>query len=259
MKKLITGVFALFISISSLYSQTTAVDFTADDCDGFSHTLFSELDAGKVVVIAWVMPCSSCSSGAVLANNAVNSFSVSNPGEVLFYLADDFGNTTCTGLTNWANSNNLTNYTVFSTPLVSMNGYGEAGMPKVVILGGNDHRIGYHQNNSGFSESAMTNVISTFLNTASVVNEDSFKNSISIYPNPIVNDGTIDLNLDKDEDVSVQIMALDGKLIYTKDFGLMGANLNQINFSTETINSGTYILKISAGEKKYTQKLIVQK
>lgn len=39
-----------------LFSQTTATNFTVDDCNGVTHDLFTELDEGKVVIIAWVMP-----------------------------------------------------------------------------------------------------------------------------------------------------------------------------------------------------------
>ena len=42
-------------------AQTTALDFTANDCAGMSHTLFSDLDAGNAVVIDLVMMgCPSC-------------------------------------------------------------------------------------------------------------------------------------------------------------------------------------------------------
>ena len=142
------------------------------------------------------------------------------------------------------NSNNLTNYTVFSTPLVSMNGYGEAGMPKVVILGGNDHRIGYHQNNSGFSDSAMTNVISTFLNTASVVNEDSFKNSISIYPNPTSDKLYIDGLVIQD----VVIYSVLGKEV------VKISNQNSIDVSS--LSKGVYFIKVSDGVNSSTKKFI---
>lgn len=51
----------LLLSLSILFSvltfaQTTATDFSVDDCKGDFYNLFTELDAGKVVIIAWVMP-----------------------------------------------------------------------------------------------------------------------------------------------------------------------------------------------------------
>jgi len=57
MKKQILTFTFLILNTFGLIAQTNATDFTANDCDGVSHHLFSELDNGKVVVIAWVMPC----------------------------------------------------------------------------------------------------------------------------------------------------------------------------------------------------------
>ena len=55
MKQSLLVLLSLFISVLAL-PQTNATDFSVDDCNGEFHNLFTELDAGKVVVIAWVMP-----------------------------------------------------------------------------------------------------------------------------------------------------------------------------------------------------------
>lgn len=55
MKRTILLSLSILFAIAT-FSQTTATDFTAEDCDGNVVSLFSELDEGKVVVIAWVMP-----------------------------------------------------------------------------------------------------------------------------------------------------------------------------------------------------------
>jgi len=46
----------IILFVLTTFSQTIATDFLAEDCDGNMVHLFSELDEGKVVVIAWVMP-----------------------------------------------------------------------------------------------------------------------------------------------------------------------------------------------------------
>ena len=68
----------------------TATDFTADDCNGTSHNLYSELDDGNVVVLCWVMPCGPWFLGAEYAQNAVQSFNISHPGKVKYYIVDDY-------------------------------------------------------------------------------------------------------------------------------------------------------------------------
>src|SRR5437762_9149444 len=92
MKKTLVIAMASMISVFG-FSQT-AGNFTCNDCSGTNHDLFTELNAGKVIVIAWVMPCSNCISGALAGYTEVQNF----PGQAYFYLSDDVANTTCSTL-----------------------------------------------------------------------------------------------------------------------------------------------------------------
>ena len=113
MKKTLLTVLVGLIAQCS-FSQTTATNFICNDCASTSHTLFAELDAGKVIVLVWAMPCGSCIGPAQSAYSAAESFSSSHPGRVLFYLADDYANTSCSTLSSWATTNNMPNSTKFS-------------------------------------------------------------------------------------------------------------------------------------------------
>ena len=88
MKKILLSLSLLLTSSIAIFGQT---DFNATDCAGAPHQLFSELDGGKVIVLVWVMPCSSCIPGAKAAYNASASFASSNPGRVFYYLIDVTG------------------------------------------------------------------------------------------------------------------------------------------------------------------------
>ena len=108
--------FLLFILLSLINIGITlgqATDFTTDDCNGVTHNLFDSLDAGNVIVIAWVMPCSPCATYSMPAYSAVQSFSSSHPGRVHFYMADDYANTSCSSLSSWGNNYNMPNSTFF--------------------------------------------------------------------------------------------------------------------------------------------------
>ena len=90
MKKTLMIITAILTTLGFAYAQTNATDFTTDDCNGTSHTLFDELDDDKVIVIAWVMPCTPCATYAGYASNAVQSFATSHPGRVKYYLASKY-------------------------------------------------------------------------------------------------------------------------------------------------------------------------
>ena len=107
-------------SIAITFAQTTATDFTADDCNAVTHNLFDSLDAGNVIVICWVMPCNPCATYAEYASDAVQSFSTSHPGRVKYYLADDYANSTCSYLSGWASNYNIATDAFFSTTDLDM-------------------------------------------------------------------------------------------------------------------------------------------
>src|SRR6185436_4860235 len=108
------------------------------------HDLFAELDAGKVIVICWVMPCPACVNPALTTHNIVQTYQSTNPYKVIMYLVDDFANTTCTSLETWQNNTGVPDATPFSNSAINMNDYGGPGMPKIVVIGGPNHTVFYN-------------------------------------------------------------------------------------------------------------------
>ncbi len=147
MLKNILSILVLTNVLSTSFSQTIATNFTTNDCEGISYDLFDELDNGKVVIIAWVMPCGACISSSLTAYNIAESYEAINPGRILYFLVDDYGDTDCTVLTNWGETNGIgPNLNVFASGDISMADYGTAGMPKVVVLGGSEHIVYFNKN-----------------------------------------------------------------------------------------------------------------
>ena len=128
----------LILAFGKLEFAQTAVDFTAPDCSGTSHNLFTELNAGKIIVLVWVMPCGTCISDAKAGYDAAQSFATSNPGRVIYWLVDDIGNSTCSTVSSWANTNGIVtnNITVFSNSgnKIDEANYGGSAMPHVLVL-----------------------------------------------------------------------------------------------------------------------------
>jgi hypothetical protein len=150
MKKILLINALVCFSVGIVFAQTTATDFTTNDCNGVSHNLFSELDAGNVIVISWVMPCFGCIAPSLEAYYAVQSFATSHPGRVHFYIASDDGLDPCSSFINWGSNNNMPLNTTFNSvdTIPNMYDYGAPGMPKVVVLGGASHLIYYNENNA---------------------------------------------------------------------------------------------------------------
>jgi len=246
MRKLTLFISLSFISISIAFAQAT--DFTTDDCNGVSHNLFDSLDAGNVIVIAWVMPCGPCATYSLPAYAAVESFATSHPGRVHFYMADDYANTTCSSLMSWGNTNNMPNSTFFSSFDVNMNGYGTAGMPKVVVLGGSDHTIFYNQNESHITFNGAQTAISDALAAPLAVNEQqNSKFGLSSFPNPTQNGKlNVSCKIDKIENINFEILNILGETVFilnNQSPQIIGQYNN--TFDISKLTKGTYFLKFS--------------
>lgn len=244
--------FFLLFFVGSNMAQTNATDFITTDCDGNSHHLFSELDNGKVIVIAWVMPCPPCATHAVNAYNSVISFESSHPDRVKYYLVDDFANTTCQALNNWANSYNIDNCIMFSDPAISMTDYGQIGMPKIAVVGGTNHEIFFNKNSS-------TQGIDAAINQALLATSvERFKNSmgLQLFPNPSSQILNINYSFNSSSVTHLEIFNMLGEKI---DFPKINLNVTtgKIQLNVSSFNEGTYFLKLSADNLSQVNKFNV--
>ena len=137
--------FVLLLSLSlpgvNVYSQSTAMDFTQDDCSGSSHHLFPELDAGNVVILEFVMlNCAPCIVGTKALENITEPYEFSHPGRVHIYSFGFLNSYTCEQILAWKSDNKFT-HPVFNNGEEQVNYYGGMGMPTIVIVGTNEHKV----------------------------------------------------------------------------------------------------------------------
>lgn len=229
MKKLLLTITVL-CGINAAQAQT-APDFTATDCNSASHSLYTELNAGKTVVITWVMPCGSCVNGGKAAQNAVQSFSATNPGKVVYWMIDDLGDTPCPSLSSWASTNGITTPILFGNAgnAADENDFGGTGMPHVIVVAP-DKTILYNKKNSATNDEAGIKAAisqSIALNIAEIdVHE------ISIAPNPA--SATVRISYNK------AIRAI-------KVVTIMGQTVAEYNYTDRIINPSVDISALAAG------------
>lgn len=198
------------------YGQTTATDFTVSNCDGETYNLFEDLDAGKVVVITWIMPCAPCISPTVSAFVETQSY---DPEKVKFLLVDDYANTSCSQLQTWASNYQMGDVDVFSTPQISMSDYGGDGMPKAVVVGCNSHKVYFNRNfdinnsTDGLSE-AIDLALSECANGVDVEDVESYQQS-QVYPNPAHD--RIVISSDKNKRLSFSIVNALGEVVVEEE------------------------------------------
>jgi len=70
-----------------------------------------------------------------------------------------------------------------------------------------------------------------------------------LYPNPVKDVATIQLDLAASSKVKAQLVSRDGKTLLNVDKGLLNEGTQQFYINTQNIAKGSYILRITIGDK----------
>lgn len=250
MKKQLLAFALIILSLTAATAQT-APDFTANDCSGVSHNLYSELDSGKVIVLNWVEPCGACIAASLTAYNIVEGFLTTNPGRVRYYLIDDLGNTNCSSLASWANTNSIgpADRTTFSTAAIVENNYGGVGMPHIAVVGGSSHTYFFNQLNTAANNPAA--IASAIVQALTVgINENTGTSfGASVYPNPSTDKIKINYTLTEAGTVSFDVLNVIGKTIVTYPLSKQAAGKHDFGIDVKNLSEGIYLLRFNAGQR----------
>ncbi|HEX5154646.1 MAG TPA: T9SS type A sorting domain-containing protein [Parafilimonas sp.] len=99
-------------------------------------------------------------------------------------------------------------------------------------------------------KSTYSKVISLSLDN--LVNSGQWK----LYPNPVKDVATVELNLAASSKVKARLISRDGKTLLNVDKGLLHGGTQQFYINTQTIAKGSYILRITIGDKTSSRLLI---
>lgn len=261
MKALVILVSVMLLSNTS-FGQTNATDATVTDCEGATYNLFDELDAGKIIVIGWTMPCASCASPLLSVHNTVLNYAVSNPGVVEYWLTDDFANTNCSSIQSWSANAGITSAKFFSTAELDMYDYGSAGMPKVVVLGCTDHKVYYNVNNvptgQGVNQAinaALNDMASGCLAGVGEVAESNI--SVSCYPNPASSTLNVSIETAASQAMTVEVVGLNGTVFNQVELENTNSVSNEIQLDINSLSSGMYFLKVTSNDAVTVEKFQV--
>ena len=246
-------ILALLVSGNSI-AQTNATAASPVDCNGITHDLFADMDAGKIIVIGWTMPCATCASPLLDVHNAVLNFAISNPGVVEYWLTDDFGNTNCSSISGWAATSGISNAIYFSTSELSMFDYGTTGMPKVVVVGCADHKVYYNRNDSptgsGVTDAvnqALSDIAASCLLGNDELNQTKF--DLACYPNPANSEIAVSFSIPTAEKISLEIMDLNGAVLKQVNVEKSNALVGSVQVDIKDLKGGVYLLKIMSNDE----------
>jgi len=237
-------------------AQVPATDFTAEDCMGNTHNLYSYLDSGNAVVICWVMPCSMCEGPAISANRVTAGFGQSLPGKVVYFVVDDYGNTPCNQMSTWLNTHDLTYAIALSDTSVSMLDYGPYGMPKTVVIGP-DREVYFQANGAAADDSvAIRNAINQALGSSLSVITTGGPADLSLYPNPSSGESMLMFTLPDASYILAELYDQGGRKLQTIFSGNRPAGKQILAVHTSGLKTGSYLVRIKAGDSVWTARLL---
>lgn len=96
------------------------------------------------------------------------------------------------------------------------------------------------------------------VSSASVgVREQSNLGGISVFPNPVNETSRLSLNLNQAFSGQLQVLSIDGRLLRNQ-FLSLGAGMNQVDFSTNNLESGMYLVRLVDAAGRSTSRTFVK-
>ena len=252
----------LIVSLAATFSfaQTTAYDFQGEDCNGNPVHLFSDLDAGKAVVLFYYMPnCGTCPPPAQKIQAMATKINNVCPDLVKGYVYPFQNSTTCAYSASWVTDNGLSMYAPMDSGAYQVAYYGGFGMPTVVLLGGTNHDVLWSTQN--FVNSDTTVMRDIILGMACLGVEENATNltSVKTYPNPAIDRLMIEYFLKSEAEVTLQLLDLSGKVVKKQTLIQGKGGLNTFEISLEGIENGTYLFQFVTSENLITKEIVVLK
>jgi len=87
------------------------------------------------------------------------------------------------------------------------------------------------------------------------VNADNMK--LSVYPNPINGNSTLEYSLGRQSKVEIGTYNLQGQLINSIDEGVMNEGTHRINLPTADLVQGLYFVRVRAGTTEKTMRMVI--
>lgn len=261
MKTKFTTLLSFCLLALTSFSQTTAMNFTQNDCNGIPRDLFSDLDMGQAVVLYYYMPnCSTCPPPAANIQAMATKINASCPGMVKGYTNSYLNSTSCAYTASWVTSNNLNFYTPMGgTGEEEVAYYGGFGMPTVVLLGGTNHDVLFVTQN--WVDSDTTTMRDLILGMACIASTDEIQNdlsTLSVYPNPAAAELSFSINSPNNQSVFIQMEDITGRVVVAKHEVKSNNGIVQSSLDLTGLPEGNYILKAEMNGTVSTEKVLVQ-
>lgn len=257
---------SILLSIALMFTVViskaqTVMQISGNDCNGTSHDLYADLDAGKAVLLHFFMPsCGACPPPAQKIQAMANHILATHPGMITAYAMPYNNSTTCTYTSSWVSTNGLSLYMPYDSGATQVANYGGFGMPTVVLLGGAapNRRVMFVTQSFSTADTTVMrdSIMNMLMGTSGIYDLPSVVNSFSVYPNPASDNVSVNINLQETSNLLIDVTDISGKQVAIisneKQSGVVTKQ-----FNTATLPNGNYFVRLQVNGKTATQKLTV--
>lgn len=252
MKRIFTLLcFCLALNMAS--AQQIAPDFTVNTVHGEEFNLYTELDAGKTIILdIFFVNCPPCNSIAPYIQDLNEKWGDGNADVEFISLTDVDTNAE---IIPYEEQHSLTfpaagrdaGGTEAVTPYITGTFGQFFGYPTLVVISP-DRTMNYDiwgssdQNTSDLLDAAIEATGAT--GEALSVFESNNVTAIKAFPNPVVNDLMVTFELKESNVVNVLVMDATGKLVSEIQKGQLAAGAQTISIDFSTLNAGTYFVEL---------------
>ncbi|MFK7949399.1 MAG: CUB domain-containing protein [Saprospiraceae bacterium] len=130
--------------------------------------------------------------------------------------------------------------------------YSGTNLPPQIVSSDSDMFVVFVSDESVTAEGFEANYEMLFVSTDALVEQYE----LAIFPNPFNNQLTIEFDLDKVENIQLELFDILGRRVYQEDLGKRHSGENQHFINTNDLTKGAYILKLKIGEQEINQKVV---
>ncbi len=112
---------------------------------------------------------------------------------------------------------------------------------------------------SGYGNNAYIDDINLLNGSAGVNNIAALANNVSVYPNPISNNATVNFNLVESNMVTIEMVNALGQVVSTTNLGTLTAGEQNYSLDASNLNNGLYFVNIRVGNSTVTKKVSINK
>lgn len=91
------------------------------------------------------------------------------------------------------------------------------------------------------------------------INEEAANIGLKVYPNPFSDVTNVVYNLDQSKNISYSIYNAMGQVVYNNDLGIQLPGKHNFTIDANELSAGIYVLDISVGDRRATQRISITK